>query len=57
MAALGGPLLVTPTGSDVVPSATIGMMGQGGAQRMTAFGGSCVITADAYDSLSRLPSK
>nr|WP_255479304.1 cell wall-binding repeat-containing protein [Quadrisphaera sp. RL12-1S] len=54
MAALGGPLLLTPTGSDSVPPSTATALSALRAQRVLAFGGTSAIPAAAYDRAGAL---
>ncbi|WP_170131513.1 cell wall-binding repeat-containing protein [Quadrisphaera granulorum] len=54
MAALGGPLLLTPTGSEAVPAATTSALGGLAAQRVLVFGGTSVIPGAAYDRAGAL---
>lgn len=51
MAALGGPLLLTPTGADSVPAVTTEAVAKTAAERLVAFGGEKVITGKAYEAI------
>ncbi|TNM63221.1 hypothetical protein FHN55_15345 [Streptomyces sp. NP160] len=54
MAALGGPLLLTPTGSETVPASTASALSGLDAKRVLVFGGTSVIPAKAYDKAGAL---
>jgi len=54
MAALGGPLLLTQTGSEAVPSSTAAALSGLDAKRVLVFGGTSVVPTKAYDKAGSL---
>nr|WP_305076396.1 cell wall-binding repeat-containing protein [Quadrisphaera sp. RL12-1S] len=57
MAALGGPLLLTATGVDAVPTSTASALGRLQAERVLVFGGASAVTEGAYGRAGALLSR